>query len=432
MREWDLAVAGAGAAGLAAAARLAQAGLQVLCIEARDRVGGRIRTVRDPLAPLPVELGAEFIHGRPPEIWQIAQASSLNVYDCAESSKRIRHGVLQKKRDAWNSIERVMQDMQRAAKRRDESFATFLEKSTYSSDVKNLAANYVEGFNAARKEIVGIRSLAADAQASDAIDADRSFRIASGYDSIPLYLLRAAPPEHFELRLSTILQEVNWRAGRVELRCVHALTGEAMTFAAKKAVFTLPLGVLQSDAIRWSPAVKRMPEAARALAFGQVVRVVLRFREPFWEQKEEFADAGFLLSDEYLFPTWWTARAVHAPILTGWSAGPHADDLLGKSRDQVIAAAVASLAKILGVKLREITDQLARAYFHDWHADPFAGGAYSYVPANASKAREELAAPIENTLFFAGEATELDGHSATVHGAIRSGFRAVKQIRDGH
>jgi monoamine oxidase len=431
MPEWDVAVVGAGAAGLAAAAQLAQAGSHVLCIEARDRVGGRIRTVRDPLAPLPVELGAEFIHGRPPEIWQIAHAANLTVYDCTESSKRIRKGVAQKKRDAWDSIDRVMQDMQRAAKRRDESFAAFLERSSYSSDVRNLAANYVEGFNAARKEIVGIRSLAKDAQASDAIDGERSFRIASGYDSIPLYFLRAAPPDHFELHLSTILQEVNWRAGRVELHCVHALTGEAIEFAARRAVFTLPLGVLQHDAIGWSPAVERIPEAARALAFGQVVRVVLRFREPFWERKEEFANAGFLLSDEFLFPTWWTTGAVHAPILTGWSAGPHADDLLGKSREQVVAAAVTSLAKILGVNKREITNQLARAYFHDWHADPFAGGAYSYVPANAARARETLAAPVENTLFFAGEATELDGHSATVHGAIRSGMRAAKEILDG-
>ena len=163
----------------------------------------------------------------------------------------------------------------------------------------------------------------------------------------------------------------------------------------------------------------RVLEAASELAFGQVVRMVLRFRNAFWEDKSDFADAGFFLSNETLFPTWWTPLAMRAPMLTGWSAGPHADDLLGKPREVVISEALASLARILDMPIEKVTSTLEKAYFHDWHNDPFARGAYSYVPAGALSARDVLAEPVADTLYFAGEATELNGHSATVHGAHR-------------
>ena len=68
------------------------------------------------------------------------------------------------------------------------------------------------------------------------------------------------------------------------------------------------------------------------------------------------------------------------------------------------------------------------AHFHDWHADPFFRGAYSYVPAGRMQAREKFATPVADTLYFAGEAASLDGHSATVHGAIGSGLRAARAV----
>ena len=113
-------------------------------------------------------------------------------------------------------------------------------------------------------------------------------------------------------------------------------------------------------------------------------------------------------------------------MLTGWSAGPHADQLIGMTQNDVISQAIRSLARILDVPRQQIEDQLEESYFHDWHADPFARGAYSYAPAGALASRTELAEPVENTLYFSGEATELNGHSATVHGAIASGIRAAR------
>lgn len=434
MPDFDVVIVGGGVAGLTALAELDRAGLRVLCIEARDRIGGRIFSAHDALAPIPVELGAEFIHGRPPEIWNIVRSGSLAVYDCADAAVHIRDGKVQRHGDAWEPIGQLMADMRKAADQSgDQPFSAFLQRSSHSAVAKELSASFVEGFNAARKEVIGIASLAKDGRAADQIEGDRSFRLPGGYDALPLTILRGVPEGQSKLRLNTVLIGVEWQAGSVTLRTASALTGATHTISARRVLLTLPLGVLQArkptpGSIGWKPVPGRVLEAASELAFGQVVRVVLRFRNAFWEDNTDFADAGFFLSNETLFPTWWTPLATRASMLTGWSAGPHADDLLAKPRKIVIAEAVASLARVLGVPAATISRLLEQAYFHDWHSDPFARGAYSYVPAGALSASEALAEPVEDTLYFAGEATELNGHSATVHGAMASALRAARRI----
>jgi monoamine oxidase len=432
--DFDVVVVGAGVSGLAALSELDRAGCRVLCLEARGRIGGRILTLRDPLAPLPVELGPEFIHGRPPEIWRIIRSAPLTVYDCGGSSVHIKNGVIQGEGDAWESVDRLMDDMRaEVARGREESFSSFLERSQPPPAVGALATSFVEGFNAARKEVIGIASLAGDEEASQKIDGDRSFRLLSGYDSIPLHILRGIGDNESKLRVNTILTKVEWSNRSVKLTTTSALTGDVDHISERQLVVTVPLGVLQAPAgatgaICWDPEPKQILTAASKLAFGQVVRVVLRFTRAFWEDSADFAPAGFLFSNERAFPTWWTMLAARAPLLTGWSAGPHADELLGAPAPELTRQATASLARVLNTTAERIRHSLECMYFHDWHADPFARGAYSYVPAGALKAREQLADPVADTLYFAGEATELNGHSATVHGAIASGLRVAKQV----
>jgi monoamine oxidase len=110
--------------------------------------------------------------------------------------------------------------------------------------------------------------------------------------------------------------------------------------------------------------------------------------------------------------------------ITGWSAGPKADSLVGLSQDEVIGRALDTLKGVLGVR----SLPRHRAWFHDWHSDPYSRGAYSYVPAGALPSRRVMAEPVEETLYFAGEATDLLGYGGTVHGAIASGRRAARQI----
>jgi monoamine oxidase len=426
---FNVVIVGAGAAGLAALAELDRAGRKVLCVEARDRIGGRVQTLYDPLSPAPLELGAEFIHGRSPEIWDVIRAQGLLASDCAQTAVRVKDGKAQHGADGWEIIDRVMQDMRKAAKKRkDRSFASFLEDSPHAAEAKRLAMSYVEGFNAARGELVSIRALAKEADAADEIDGDESFRFVNGYVSLLRQMIAEVRDLPAKLHLNSIVERVQWSGERASVQFRSALTGQKNTVQAETVIVTVPLGVLQAASISFEPEPEEILHAARSLKFGQVMRVVLRFREAFWEAQEEFACAGFVLSDEPSFPTWWTLLPIHAPVMTGWCAGPHTDHLLGKPRAEIVGTALADLSRIVGLRQDRLNEMLETAYFHDWHEDPFARGAYSYVPVGALGAREALAEPAGKTLCFAGEATEVNGHSATVHGAIASGKRAARRI----
>ena len=113
---------------------------------------------------------------------------------------------------------------------------------------------------------------------------------------------------------------------------------------------------------------------------------------------------------------------MHAPLLTAWAGGPKAARLTGSSEEKLSKRALESVRSVLG-NIEE-----PRAFLiHDWQADPYARGGYSYVKVGGTGAREELAAPLEETLYFAGEATDME-QSGTVGGALASGLRAAREI----
>ncbi|HMQ34401.1 MAG TPA: FAD-dependent oxidoreductase, partial [Chloroflexaceae bacterium] len=206
------------------------------------------------------------------------------------------------------------------------------------------------------------------------------------------------------------------------------------------AVITLPLGVLKAapgapGAVRFAPALGEHADTIGALAMGKVVKVALRFREPFWERESLPLAEGltphqlsFLLSDDPVMPTWWTPYPAQVPLLVGWVAGPRATGLSARADDAIVAEALAALARVSGVPAARLGALLEGWALHNWQADPFARGAYSYLPAGALAAQARLARPIDGTLVFAGEALATNGHVGTVHGAIASGRRAVQAL----
>ncbi len=427
-------IVGAGAAGLSAMRTLDRAGKSVLCLEARDRIGGRILTLHKPTCALPIELGAEFIHGRPPETWQLVQEGALAAYDCGESSVHLENGEVREHQDAWLMTDTIMDDMTKAAEAGpDVPFATFVSNALHDDTAKQLATSFVQGFNAARADEIGIASLAQDTKAAAAIDGDRSFRLFNGYDAVPQTIAAGISDLANKLHLHSVVDGIVWQPGNA---CVHVrstLTGEQQQFAARCVIVSVPLGVLQAQppmegAIRFDPIPGTILQAAQGLRFGQVIRTVLQFQERVWEWREDLADIGFLLSSEPEFPTWWTPLPMRTPIITGWSAGPKADSLLGLHPSAVIKRAVEQLARVTGIGLERLEASLIDGDYHDWHSDSYARGAYSYTPAGALPARDTMAQPVQETLFFAGEATENRGHSGTVHGAIATGTRAAQQV----
>jgi monoamine oxidase len=129
-----------------------------------------------------------------------------------------------------------------------------------------------------------------------------------------------------------------------------------------------------------------------------------------------------------VFPTFWTKLPLRSSQLVAWCAGPRVAGLAGKNRDQVIAVALESLCSLFGAV--DIPALLEHATFHDWQLDPYACGAYSYMLAGGAHARRALAKPVDDTLFFAGEASDTDDTAATVGGALQSGVRAAREVLD--
>ncbi|PYQ43211.1 MAG: FAD-dependent oxidoreductase, partial [Acidobacteria bacterium] len=137
---------------------------------------------------------------------------------------------------------------------------------------------------------------------------------------------------------------------------------------------------------------------------------------------------SFLFSQSEWFPTWWTTMPEKSPLITAWAPFRSAERLSGQSEQFVTEHALQTLSDLLGPGVHELQGLLERSYLHDWQSDPFSLGAYSYGKVGADGAQQAIAAPLDNTVFFAGEATDTTGHNGTVHAAIASGYRAAKDI----
>jgi monoamine oxidase len=430
-------VFGAGAAGLAAARRLADSGLQVTVLEARDRIGGRVWTLRPAGLDTAIELGAEFIHGRAPELFELAGRAGVTP-DSLSGTNWCRFGPPLRPCDFFDKVERVMINLERETA--DISFRDFVERELPNDSLtKRQAVGYIEGFHAAHAERISVRSLVRDNRASQEIDGEHHFRVPDGYERLlaPLLNGQHALTRQFELRLGAVVRAVHWQRGTVEVRAL--VNGAPQTFRAERAVITLPLGVLQAAAgdaahVAFFPALAMKAHALRHLASGPAVRVMLVFRRRFWgdiqRHGKSLESLSFLFTSHEWFPTWWTQSPEPTPVITGWAAGPHADRLAGLPREQVIARAVDSLAEALEMRSGAVHELLTAAYTHDWQADPFARGGYSYETVGGDHAARELAQPVENTLFFAGEASDYHGHHGTVNGALNSGYRAAREVMD--
>jgi monoamine oxidase len=436
---FDVIVIGAGAAGLSAAIRLGSAGLSVLVLEAKARVGGRIFTRRDPVYQAPVELGAEFIHGRPPEIWQLLQSNRVEIIEVAGDSWCKQNSSLSPC-NFFSEVDDILEKMDdRAA---DESFLSFLNRCCadpkISAEAKQQALNYVVGFNAADPALVGVHWLVQSMRSEEEIEEHRTFRSRNGYDDMLNIFQQQLVDASVTVRTSTAVESIRWAKGRVEVAVTNPNASSKLV--ARCVLITLPLGVLQAPdgapgAVQFLPGLPdRKLGAIRKLAMGEVIRVTLRFRQRFWEtitppgSSKTLANMGFLFTQDDWCPTWWTAMPDRSPIITGWAPFRCAERLSGKSHAFVAGQAVQALARVLNMREGEVEGLLEAAYFHDWETDPYSRGCYSYGLVGSDGMQEELGRPVEDTLYFAGEATDVTGNNGTVHGAISSGLRAAGEI----
>ncbi len=141
-------------------------------------------------------------------------------------------------------------------------------------------------------------------------------------------------------------------------------------------------------------------------------------------------ELSFLFAFEEMPPVWWTPRPEATNSITGWVGGPRCAGFAGMDAEEIGRRGCETMATIFGVEVARVRELLVGCYTHDWQGDPFAMGSYSYVAAGGIEASRRMAEPVEGTLFFAGEHTDVTGHWGTVHAAMRSGLRAATQILD--
>jgi monoamine oxidase len=450
---WDVVVIGGGVAGLAAAESIARAGCKTLLLEARDRLGGRILTVYDSQLSVPLELGAEFIHGSPKNLLELAHAARLTYHDGSDDHafglSRMEAPELVPLPHFWEDLALVMK---KASDRggRDRSFAQFLVSADRDPELRRflpLVKSYVEGFHGADTRLISLKALAKAEGELSTPESRRVSRFTNGYYGVVDWLARGARRNGADIRLNAVVHQIKWSFDQVDLQISSRSGLPLPSIRARKAILTIPLSLLQDSihknfvegAIRFEPSLEEKKEPARLLRMGAVMKVLLRFRSRFWEKP---ASSAILIhqnpdllafihhasAPDISFPTWWTQLPLRAPLLTGWVGGPQALTLYNQTEEAVIDDAIQTLSLISGFSRPFLERELDGWNFHDWQKDPYARGSYSYVGVGGEDAQRELSRPLRDTLFFAGEAMHFGGQSGTVDGAIETGTLAARDV----
>jgi monoamine oxidase len=416
-------VIGAGLAGLAAAGRLVEAGHSVTVIEARNRIGGRVWTRREPGLSTAIELGPEWLasHGAMHDL--VLKSDTTPIRSQGQFLIR-RNGQWENVGDPARGTGRLFQQL-RSLKGADRSLDVALAECCNEpawADARVSLISYVQGFHAADPSRLSIRWLL-EAEANDEVT-ESDVRVPEGLDRSIESMARQL--EGCPIRLETVARELRWRRGEVDIAT------SAGTLKATSVIVTVPLPILKlpesAGGIRIFPELFEKQEALRQIEMGPVVKLAFRFTEPFWREIKPLRGMLFVQALDQPIPTWWIPSREEDPFLIGWAGGPKAAQLANATSDALAALALASLSAALALPRETIEKKAVTCLTHDWNRDPYSLGAYTYVAAGGVEAHRVLAEPVEQTLFFAGEATCGSGLNATMEGALQSGRRAADEV----
>jgi monoamine oxidase len=413
--SFDVIVVGAGAAGLMAARELKHAGKHVCLLEASSRVGGRIITLYETNVGVPIELGAEFIHGDAPETTRLLDEARLVTVPVFGEHYRSDHGELAPQGLVWNRIAEVFKHLN-PKRKKDRSFQDFLDEKPGGPRLRaerEIARGFVQGFFAADTTLISEKSLAEEGNPVEgAIEARR---IVNGYAALIDYLQRdLATDIHCNAGVRRVIRSES------QVRVFDHIGRE---HRGRAIIITVPLPMLQDDTIVIKPEIPMLRRAARQLVMGDVTRVNVVVKERFWETKAD--KLAFVHTPKRPFNVWWTHHPLRAPLITGWAGGPPALELA--RHEDVEGLAISELARVFGMRRIRVESLVDSIHTYDWTRDSNIRGAYSYVGVGGSRAPRVLARAFDNRIFLAGEATE-SGASGTVEGALATGKRAAHKV----
>lgn len=412
----DVVIIGAGAAGLYAANLLSKQGKKITILEARDRTGGRIQTLHDPAFQLPIEAGAEFVHGDLQLTLKLLKEAGIEHYETAGELFRANNGQLEKQDDFVEDESELLKKLK--SLEQDMSVKAFLEKyfaGEKHEDLRKSLTSFVEGYDAADASDASCFALLQEMLG----ESNKQFRVKGGYSRLITHLENECRKAGCTIHLSTVVTDISWRAGEV----VIATAGNKI-FTAPKAIVTVPISILQLEQINITPMPPAVQESIQSLGSTGVIKFILQFREAFWKKS-----LGFVFSDEVV-PTWWTQLPEKNAIITGWMAGPTSVKHKDETDEELLNKALQSLANIFSIDIDSLHSKLLYAHVLNWANDPFTRGAYAYEKIGAQYAKRILNAPLANTLFFAGEALHEGPERGTVEAALLSAERIAEMITD--
>jgi monoamine oxidase len=403
MSELDVIVIGAGAAGLAAAGRVATARLSVRVLEARDRLGGRAWTWYDATG-LPIELGCGWLHSADENEWCIVAATLGFALDRTRPAWRTQ----------WNDIgfPAADQDDYRAAAARfydrldaageaeiDQPGDRFLEPGCRWNALIEATSTYINGVEldqVSARDFWRYR------------DTGVNWRVVEGYGT-----LIAATAAGLDVALGCPAQVID-HGGR--LVRIETPRGEVR---ARAVIVTVPTNVLAAGRPRFVPELPAKVAAAEALPLGLADKLYLRVdgAAAFPADSHLYGAVDRVRTGSYYL------RPLGRPLVEGYFGGALARDLEQEGEGAFAAFAIDQLASLLGDDIRKRLYPVAASA---WARDPHALGSYSHAKPGHADARDLLAGPVDQRLFFAGEACASEDFS-TAHGAYRTGVRAAEQ-----
>ncbi len=402
--EVDIAIIGAGAAGLGAARALENSGLSAIVLEARDRVGGRAHTIM--AAPdITFDLGCGWLHSADRNSFvKIAERLNFEIDKTRPPwrEQSLDAGFpLKERADFIEALDAFYDRAEEAAKSgRDSAASSYLEPGNRWNPMIDAISTYVNGCELDRVSIL-------DMDAYE--DTEINWRVRRGYGA--LMTAYAAP---IPLALNCNVTLVDHSGKRVRLETSQG------TLTAGKVIVTAPTNLIADESIRFHPALPGKVAAARGLPLGLADKVMLALDQPDALPKDgnlrgatmRTAMGGFHL------------RPFGQPCIEGFFGGRFAQELEDAGDGALAARAIDEIVALLGNDFRRKLKPLSESR---WAHDPFARGSYSHALPGHAGDRAVLAAPVDNRLFFAGEATSPNFFS-TAHGARDSGERAAGEV----
>ncbi|RZJ31585.1 MAG: FAD-dependent oxidoreductase [Flavobacterium sp.] len=405
-------VIGAGASGLMAAYELTKNGAEVIMLEAENRVGGRIRTFKPPGFTFEIEAGAEFIHGNLPLTMRLMENAGLfhvraggKMYRASESGIETDAG----NGEDWNLFYEKLSDV-----KHDMTLESFLNENFGAddfADIRKGVCEMAQGLDLADPAKVSILSIK-DEWLSDEPD----YRPQSGYQKLMEYLYGQSLANGLKLHLNQKVEKIQWQTSSVDVFSNDSV------FHADAVLLTVPMPVLQEEKIKFAPPIADMTAHFHKIGFGEVIKILMEFTEAFWEKSHP--DMGFLFTAGGF--TFWTQRKMHKPLLTCWIGNHFAKQFENVSDENLIETVLEKLSAAfadgsLGEKYS------AGAVFRYTKSSQFGGG-YSWRMPESNDAITEINNGIDGTIWFAGEALDLESAAGTVESALNSGRSAARKI----